>query len=186
MPAVVCHPGRPRAYRYWLEVRLAPGGPRLAVILKNPSTATAEQTDPTLNRLTAWARRRGLGTVALVNLFTFRATQPAALNAVSYWQAVGPQADNFLHQAARWADILIAAWGQANGIERGRYDRRIAEVRALLAGRPLHRVGSLTAQGYPRHSLWWTDALTLVPFDNSAPPDKLPLLETASTHLTLP
>lgn len=150
-------------YRYWLELHLATRGPRLAVILKNPSTATAEKSDPTVGKVSAWARRRGFGQLLIVNLFAFRATQPTALNQQSPARSIGPNNDEFLREAARWADTLVAAWGNPNGIEPERYAHRVGQVGVLLDGQALWRVGPLTALGQPRHGLWWNDRLALAP-----------------------
>jgi len=162
-----CVPPRPRLYRYWLELQLAERGLRLAVILKNPSTATAERNDPTVGKVSAWARRRGFGALVIVNLFALRTTQPSDINAYPEARAVGPQTDDYLRQAACWADMLIAAWGNPNGIEPRRYARRLTQASVLLNGQQLWRVGPLTALGQPRHGLWWNDTQTLAPFDFS-------------------
>lgn len=169
MPHTVlrCIPSIPRRYRYWLELRLAERGPCLGVILKNPSTATAEKSDPTVGKVSAWARRRGFGTLIMVNLFALRATAPVALNAYTYARMVGPEDDAHLRRAVRAADVLVAAWGNPNGVRRERYDRRIGEVVRIVGARRLMQVGSLTQQGYPRHGLWWTATMRPQPFDNS-------------------
>lgn len=163
----LCVPARPRLYRYWLELRLAERGPRLAVILKNPSTATAERSDPTVGKVAAWARRGGFGSLLIVNLFALRATQPAALNAVSPARCVGPKNDDYLCAATCWADMLIAAWGNPNGLDPEQYARRLKQVSVLLKGQALWRVGPLTALGQPRHGLWWNEAMTPAPFEFS-------------------
>ncbi len=141
--------------------------------MKNPSTATAQRSDPTLGKVTAWASRRGYNTLVVVNLFAFRATEPAELNAVPYAAAVGPDNDRWLRAAAAEAADLVAGWGNANGITPERYARRLDEVLALLRGRRLWRVGPLTALGHPRHGLRWNQRQTLRRFDFSARDDKL-------------
>lgn len=113
---ICCEPCYDRAYRYLLQIRLG-AGRRLAVILKNPSTADAERSDPTVGKVEAWARRHGCGTLTLVNLFALRSTHPSDLNRHSYARAVGPENDLFIRRAADCADTLIVAWG---GPERDR------------------------------------------------------------------
>jgi hypothetical protein len=150
-----CLPKDSTQYRYWLEVKLAEHGPTLVVILKNPSTADAERSDPTLGKVEAWARRRGYGTLIVVNLFARRSTKPAALNQCGYAAAVGPENDAFIRKAIRSANTVIVAWGNPNGIEREVYDRRAGEVMRLLRVREFGMVGGLTKRGYPRHGLRW-------------------------------
>lgn len=126
------------------------------VIGKNPSTASASRSDPTLGKVEAWARRRGFGRLALVNLFALRSPYPRDLNAMPYGEAVGEENDVFIREAARRADCLIAAWGDPNGVDEGRYARRIGEAAALLKGREVGRVG-MTKMGHPLHGLGWNE-----------------------------
>jgi hypothetical protein len=167
MIQAVCVPARPGRYRYWLELPLLASGPPLAVIMKNPSTATAERSDPTVGKTSAWARCHGFGRLIIVNLFAWRATAPEAINLPPYARAVGAHNDRYLVQAAAQAAVLVAGWGNANGITATRYVRRVAEVRRLLAGRLLWRVGAPTQAGQPRHGLWWPAAEALQLFDIS-------------------
>jgi hypothetical protein len=143
---IECKPTDLGSYRYLLRVRLGPGR-RLAVILKNPSTADALRSDPTVGKVEAWARRRGFGVVTYANLFAYRSPYPAQLNKVSYAAAVGPANDAVLVQAVTDADVAVLAWGNPNGIIHSRYQQRIGEVLAVLASTPpppIRRVGMLT------------------------------------------
>lgn len=160
---VSCWPDKPDRYRYQLEVRLSPG-PALTVILKNPSLADSERLDPTVGKVEAWARRNGWGAVRYVNLFAYRSPQPTALHTLSYDAAVGPENDAALLAAIQSADVLVAAWGNPNGIEPTRYKRRIDEVRRLVqtaSDLPLHIVGNCTLAGFPRHGLHWNGDVRL-------------------------
>lgn len=149
-------------YRYVLEVALREDeAPKLAVVMKNPSTATGERSDPTIGKVEAWARRHGYGSIICVNLFARRATNARQLNGQLYPVIVGPENDRYILEAAATADVLVAGWGKPNGIEPGRYDRRVAEVLRLLADHPLHVVGPLTQGGYPRHGLLWNTDCTI-------------------------
>jgi len=155
---VHCIPAAYTAYRYWLELQLldAPA-PRLAVILKNPSTASATRSDPTIGKVEAWARRHGFAVVICVNLFALRATHPSSLNSYPDDVIVGPENDAYIQDAACKADVLVAAWGNPNGFDRARYNRRIATVLQLIDVSRLQLVGRLTCQGYPRHALLWNN-----------------------------
>ncbi len=155
-----CIPETYETHRYLLEIKLVEGlqlSPRLTVILKNPSTASAVKSDPTIGKVEAWARRRGFASVVYVNLFALRSTKPAPLNDYDYDFAVGPLNDFYIREAVASADTLIAAWGNSNGIELVRYNRRINEVLALLDTSRLKVVGAPTRLGYPRHGLLWNN-----------------------------
>ena len=53
------------------------------------------------------------------------------------------------------ADLVAVGWGNPNGIAPEVYDRRVAEVLALLRSSRPHQVGPPTRAGYPRHALLW-------------------------------
>ncbi len=164
---VRCVPETYETHRYLLEVKLRDGPslkPRLAVILKNPSTASALKSDPTIGKVEAWARRRNFASLLYINLFAVRSTQPAPLNAWDYAYAVGPGNDYYIREAVAEADTVIVAWGNSNGIDPQRYDRRIREVLGLLAGYRLQVVGAPTRLGYPRHGLLWNNEPELSDF----------------------
>ena len=65
-------------YRFSLQ-REWGEGPSVAWLMLNPSTADAEQDDPTLRRIQDWAARWGYHGVVVVNVFPFRASKPSAL-----------------------------------------------------------------------------------------------------------
>lgn len=160
---VDCQPSTPDRYRYILRVRLG-AGPALTVIQKNPSLADSTRRDPTVAKVEAWARRHGYGLVTYLNLFACRSPHPAALNEFSYEEAVGPHNDAAIQAALQPESLLIAAWGNPNGIDPSLYARRITEVLALLkvnTDRPLHVVGGWTKAGHPRHGLHWNGAVVL-------------------------
>jgi hypothetical protein len=131
-------------YRYWLTRTWEAGRPSIAFIGLNPSTADAHRDDPTLRRCLGFARSWGCGRLIMLNLFAFRATNPAELRAVA--DPVGAANNRILLRRARAADRVIAAWG--NG---GTLHGRAAYVTARLD--TLACLG-VTAAGQPRHPLY--------------------------------
>ncbi|HRK24635.1 MAG TPA: DUF1643 domain-containing protein [Beijerinckiaceae bacterium] len=143
------------AYRYLLTRRWGEGGLLLYVML-NPSTATEERNDPTIERCERRARMLRHGGLAVANLFGFRATYPADLRAAP--DPVGPENDAVLMQAAanhdrsgrsaalslpgRWPVpkfLITGADVMASGVTRGpEVGRRLAEIEArwIAAGMP--------------------------------------------------
>ena len=157
-----CAPRQYGRYRYFLEVRIADGLTRtLTVILKNPSTASAERSDPTVGKVEAWARRNEFCRVRYVNLFALRSPYPRELNAHSYRVMVGRENNAWIERSLEGADVVLAAWGNPNGVDPQKYDRRIAEVSRLLEGTCVRALGSPTRLGYPRHGLMWNGELQL-------------------------
>lgn len=155
-----CAPGRYGRYRYFLEVRVSDVPSRtLTVILKNPSTASAERSDPTVGKVEAWARRNRFELIRYVNLFALRSPYPEELNAHSYRVMVGRDNDAWIKRSLQGADVVLAAWGNPNGVDPGKYERRIAEVSHLLEGVRVHALGPPTKLGHPRHGLMWNGEL---------------------------
>lgn len=156
---------RSRTYRYLLTRIWDTSRPVMAVIMLNPSTADHRTNDPTITRLAGengFARRFGMGGVAVVNLFAFRATKPQALGRAV--DPVGPYNDVFIRQAASSAELVVAAWGG----ERRAADRAETVTRALTAaGVPLRALG-VTSTGQPRHPLYLPGNAVLAPYTGGA------------------
>lgn len=134
-------------YRYALT-RVWGDGPRLLYVLLNPSTATEEQNDPTVERCERRARGLGCGGFRVTNIFALRATDPAALRQVE--DPVGAGNAGALREGLDWADLVICGWGHHGGL-RGQGAAVAAALRAT--GKPLHHLG-LTKAGAPRHPLY--------------------------------
>lgn len=166
---VECAPWQPARYRYLLHVTLAGSAnegsphPILAIIQKNPSLADAVRSDATAGKVEAWARRHGFAAILYVNLFALRSPKPHAVNEVSAPEAIGAENDAAIARACAAADVIVAAWGNPNGIDVTRYAARSVAVCRRLegAGYTLHHVGALTRLGYPRHGLHWNAGATL-------------------------
>jgi hypothetical protein len=137
-------------YRYRLTRDWDASESRVAFCMLNPSTADAEEDDPTIRRCIGFAQSWGYGGLVVVNLFAYRATNPLALAAVE--DPVGPENDAHLSWVAGSADLIVAAWGVGGGL-RGR-DRA---VKARWATRIVHHLG-LTKAGHPRHPLYLPSA----------------------------
>lgn len=135
-------------YRFTLTREWAPGR-LIAFIGLNPSTADAENDDPTIRRCIGFAKREGGGRLLMLNLFNWRSTDPAALLGLS--NPIGEPPEEL---ARRWrdADLVICAWGAVHKTLRWRVD----QARDLLATETLDRFRCLgrTKDGQPRHPLY--------------------------------
>lgn len=132
------------AYRYVLERHWRPELGSVNFIMLNPSTADANQDDPTIRRCIGFARAWGYGGLIVTNLFALRATDPKEMKA--HAEPVGPRNDFWLKTIAHNATLMVAAWG-AHGAHLGRAD----EVRSWLDS--LQCLGT-TKGGFPRHPLY--------------------------------
>src|SRR6266487_5248505 len=61
-------------YRYSLWRAWSAYHPRIVFVLLNPSTADEQRNDPTIRRCMGFARTWNFGSVEVVNLFAYRAT----------------------------------------------------------------------------------------------------------------
>lgn len=134
-------------------------GRTMGIIALNPSTADHREDDPTIHREVSLAMREGYGALLKANLFTFRATDRAAMKRCP--APVSSQADEALRALCRRADgPIVVAWG-ADGGHRGR-DREV--LRLLRAeGAELVCLG-LTKDGHPKHPLYLKGDTPLEPY----------------------
>lgn len=149
-------------YRYRLH-RRATASDRIALfIMLNPSTADAEQDDPTIRRCIGFARAMECGRLLVVNLFAFRATSPKVMLAAA--DPIGPDNDKHIDQCAQDSVMsggrIICAWG-AHGSHRGR--GAVVLRRLLLAGCDPVSLGE-TAKGMPRHPLYLSGRCAPLPY----------------------
>jgi hypothetical protein len=145
-PAAVFSPCR--TWRYVLTRRWRGGGTVCAFIGLNPSTADETLNDPTIRRCMGFAKRWGHSALYMLNLFAYRATDPAVMRAAPYPDGVENWA--WILRVALSADLVVCAWG-AHGEFLGRAESVAVNLQAN--GVRLHHLG-LTAAGHPRHPLY--------------------------------
>ena len=118
--------------------------PTITWIMLNPSTADAEQDDPTIRRCITFSDRWGFSKLIVVNLFALRATNPKHL--LTETNPVGQRNHAYIQAAINESDGVIAAWG-AFGLAVP------DDVRQVLEGVNLWCLGT-TKEGHPRHPLY--------------------------------
>lgn len=152
-------------YRYDLTRSWDAARGELLVVMLNPSTADAAVDDPTIRRVMRFADDHGFGELRVMNLYAFRASDPAALRQADY--AVGPENDERLRSALIAArdgkqlaqtHSILAAWGASQWAP-----HRAGKVMALAAGLRWACLGT-TKSGSPRHPLYVPASQRMVPF----------------------
>ena len=143
-----------RRYRYTLWRVWDEGKPHVAFIGLNPSTADASQDDPTIRRCMGFARDWGYGGLLMLNLFAFRATDPAEL--LKARDPIGPDNDHFINTLAPTAARVVAAWGN-----HGQHLNRAAAVRGSV---PELYALKINQSGEPGHPLYLSKNCGLVRF----------------------
>jgi hypothetical protein len=144
-------------YRYTLWRAWSAYYPRIVFILLNPSTADEQKNDPTIRRCMGFARAWNFGSMEVVNLFAYRATDYRELFKAN--DPLGDENDRFLMQAVERCSTVVVGWGN-----KGTLLDKDRQVISLLAGsKDVHCLG-ITKNGQPRHPLYVKGDTALVPF----------------------
>lgn len=118
----------------------------VAWICLNPSTADEHQLDPTLRRIRDFSATWGYSYFVMLNLFAWRATQPADMKAAA--DPVGPDNDRWISHWSRRVDRVMLGWG-----EHGAHNDRATQVLALLDRNKTYCL-ERNASGQPKHPLY--------------------------------
>lgn len=143
-------------YRYTLDRQWGYNGlkPVLWVML-NPSTADANEDDPTIRRVRGFSKAWGYDGFTVVNLYAYRATSPVMLKMAE--DPVGPDNDESIRMAAANAARVVCAWGQP-GPQRERASR-VLQMLSEISG-TLYMLRQ-NENGQPAHPLYLPKSLTL-------------------------
>ena len=132
--------------------------PLVNFILLNPSTADAEEDDPTVYCCGQRARHMGYGGLLVTNVFAFRSTDPGRLYEID--DPVGPENDDAIITEAKRAAMVVCGWGKL-----GKYMGRATFVCDLLR---LHKVYphalNLNGDGSPEHPLYQPYSRQPIPY----------------------
>jgi len=159
---------RDNLYRYLLWRRWDSRNGLALWILLNPSTATADRNDPTVERCQRRTLEMGYGGIIIANLFALRSTDPHVLYGNK--RAVGADNDRWIELAAAAAQRVYCGWGIHGG-----YKGRSTRVRSVLKGLGVlpYCLGT-TKEGEPRHPLYVSYAVLPEPMTEAhiaaAPP----------------
>ncbi len=155
-------------YRYVLRRKFMLGEKTLTFIMLNPSTATAEESDPTVRRCEGYARAWGFRELTVLNIFALRSTDPKKL--YTEIDPVGPENNERIVSECLQSALTICAWGvHSMHMGRGR------EVLKMVEFCQPHYL-KLTKDGIPMHPLYLKADLKPQPF----PPKRSILLEEKS------
>lgn len=94
------------------------GEPKSCVfVMLNPSTADANEDDPTIRRCVGYAKAWGYDRLEVVNLFAWRATDPSEVLAMGGGAVdpVGVLNQDAIQHALNDADMVVCAWGAHGG-----------------------------------------------------------------------
>lgn len=147
-------------YRYLLTRTWDESKQPVVFIMLNPSTADAEEDDPTIRRCINFAKKWGCGGIRVVNVFAYRATAPKKL--LEAKDPVGPNNHSYIVEALTSAGIIIAAWGAVGPKCKEPYDK-IMDAMKEAGAQVIYSLGH-TKNGMPRHPLYIRSDTTPKPF----------------------
>lgn len=143
-------------YRYQLTRQWDEYAPKVMFLMLNPSTADADEDDPTIRRCVNFAKSWGYGGIIVGNLFAYRSTDPGKL--INVQNPIGPDNEMHLQMMFREVDRIVTAWG--NGYHVNRVFKVFPRYNPLTAaGSKLHYL-NLQACGHPMHPLYQKGTLT--------------------------
>ena len=142
-----CGQYRYHLWRTWDDDRFKP---RLAFIMLNPSTADAENDDPTIRRVINFAKAWGYGGIDIFNLFAYITSSPKILydNYKKGVDVIGSKNNDTLIELKLKGNNydIVFAWGAQK-----EYKSRIKYVEKLF---PFAECLKKTKEGYPCHPLY--------------------------------
>lgn len=148
-------------FRYSLR-RIWGEGPRLMVVMLNPSTADANKNDPTITRVIERAKRQGFAGVIVCNLYAFRATKP--VNLEYRWarmhEIIGKGNDQAIRETMHECSTALVAWGSHKLC--AKRDRAVLEILYERFG--FVYMLEATKMGFPKHPLHVAYARTFQPY----------------------
>lgn len=145
--------------------------PAFIVIGLNPSTADETEDDPTIRRCIGFAKREGCGRLLMLNLWSYRATDPRDLRRVSdHERAPAVNRENVRlaigREMERRGAIVVCAWGT-----HGEFKQEAEALRKVLSS-PLNFTEcpklmclGMTAAGHPRHPLYLRSDAPLIAWE---------------------
>ena len=122
----------------------------------NPSTADARQDDATIRSCVRLLVGLGYGSMEVVNVFGWRATDPKELEKSP--DPIGPMNERVVDAAINRCDVVICAWG-AHSLVARKSNFLLGRIRSC---RPAAYCFGKTKTGAPKHPLYIKSGTPLV------------------------
>lgn len=135
-------------YRYLLRRTWDHGKPRALIVMLNPSTADATLDDATIRSCVRLLTGHGYGSMEVVNVYGYRATDPDEL--AKQADPIGPHNAKTIEAAIHRCDVVICAWGAYPPARQ----HATAILNAVRAHRPALYCFGKTKAGAPKHPLY--------------------------------
>ena len=134
------------------------GEGRVCFVMLNPSTADAQQNDPTVRRCLGYASQWGYDKLTVLNIFAYRATDPKELLKQS--DPVGPDNESTFLTTIPKCDKIICAWGNHGDIE----DQDVRALEWIMQYKQPYALKVNRKTGSPAHPLYLPSDLKPEPY----------------------
>lgn len=145
-------------YRYSLTVKTdCNSDKKLAIIQCNPSIANANNSDPTVGKVSYWAEANQFTEITFLNLFAYISPKISGLSDKEYSFLVGPNNNEALHKYLSNGLTVVLAWGGNVPVGKAIYSKRLKEIKTILSNAQIrpYKVGALSYGTHPRHGRMW-------------------------------
>ncbi len=137
-------------YRFTLTRIWDRDKPKACIIMLNPSTADASKDDATIRALIRLLTALDYGGFEVVNLFSFRATDPKELATV--WHPTGGMTNQCITNAIDQCDVVVCAWGAHKYVLQSK--RGIEVLKLINSVGVISMCFGTTKSGAPKHPLY--------------------------------
>lgn len=149
------------SYRYLLTARLDDGLPEkiALIIMKNPSKATKDISDQTVNRVLEIMHNFKYSKVYITNLIPVYSTYPSAIaDNISANTEIYENNDIIIREKAIEAYKIFVGWGGSNGIDYNFYIRRIQSIKNCIGNKKTfcYRIIKCGMPVHPSRNQWKT------------------------------
>ena len=138
-------------HRYTLWRRFKEGTPlsrMVAFIGLNPSTATPDKLDPTVSKCEHWAKAWGFDGFVMLNLFSYRATEPAEMKVQGEDASGWPDNHEAIKSICSESGLIVCCWGND-----GACMQQSSTFRTLLTHLEKYAL-AINKTGEPKHPLY--------------------------------
>lgn len=136
-------------YRYSLVREWDAAKIRIVFIGLNPSTATEQENDRTVDKCMRWAAEWNYGSFTMLNLFAYRATDPNDMR--RHPSPVGPQNDRIILESITPDCRVIPCWGNGGAHQDAADGLLRLLIRQKVKCGGVYSLVELTKRGFPKH-----------------------------------
>jgi hypothetical protein len=150
-----------KKHRYMLS-RQWDDGKKLIFVMLNPSTADANEDDPTIRRCIGFAKKFNYDGIVVLNLFSYRATNPKVLKEVNCLDLNTNDSYVYFNEIINKESDVVLAYGTNGNL----YEQDVKAFRIISELTKNIYCLELTKYGMPKHPLYLKSSCELQRFTN--------------------